>query len=123
MAFVCDVTDPSQVESAFASVVESMGAPAILINNAGITRDSLFHKMSEQQWDEIMNVHVKDRRLGGTTVPLGDGAANFESVFTALKRAGYTANFILQTARASDGDHVGVLCRYRDMTVDWLRCA
>lgn len=69
----------------------------------------------------IMNVHVKDRKLGGTTVPLGTGAVNFELVFTELKRAGYVANFILQTARTSDGDHISALCRYRDMTVDWLR--
>jgi len=71
----------------------------------------------------IMNVHVKDRKLGGTTVPLGEGAANFEAVFSALGRAGYAANFILQTARSPDGDHVGALRRYRDMTVDWLRRA
>lgn len=70
----------------------------------------------------ILNVHVKDRKLAGTTVPLGSGAADFQSAFRALRRAGYAANFILQTARASDGDHVGALCRYRDMTVDWLRC-
>ena len=71
----------------------------------------------------IKNVHVKDRKLGGTTVPLGTGAASFESVFAVLKRARYAGNFILQTARAADGDHVGALCRYRDMTVDWLRRA
>lgn len=71
--------------------------------------------------ERIMNVHVKDRKLGGTTVPLGTGSASFETVFTALKRIGYEGNFILQTARAADGDHAGVLCRYRDMTVAWLQ--
>ena len=69
----------------------------------------------------IFNVHVKDRKLGGTTVPLGTGAAAFRSAFAALKRVGYSGNFILQTARASDNDHVGALCRYRDMTNNWLR--
>jgi hexulose-6-phosphate isomerase len=68
----------------------------------------------------ITNVHVKDRVLGGTTVPLGIGNADFEAVFAALARVGYTGNYILQTARAANGDHTGVLCRYRDMTVDWL---
>lgn len=71
----------------------------------------------------IRNVHVKDRELAGMTVPLGAGVANFESVFTALNRARYEGNFILQTARAADGDHISALCRYRDMTVDWLRHA
>lgn len=68
----------------------------------------------------IVNVHVKDRVLGGTTVPLGTGNADFEAVFAALAKAGFTGNCILQTARAADGDHAGVLSRYRDMTTDWL---
>ena len=67
----------------------------------------------------ILNVHVKDRLLGGTTVPLGTGNADFPAVFQALRRAGYTGNFILQTARAADGDHAGALCRYRDMVRHW----
>ncbi|MBI2059310.1 MAG: SDR family NAD(P)-dependent oxidoreductase [Nitrospirae bacterium] len=41
------------------SALDKWGGVDVLVNNAGITRDSLFHKMSEQQWDEIMNVHVK----------------------------------------------------------------
>lgn len=68
----------------------------------------------------IVNVHVKDRVLGGTTVPLGKGNADFETVFSKLGRLGYKGFFILQTARASGEDHAGVLCRYRDMTVDWI---
>jgi L-ribulose-5-phosphate 3-epimerase len=68
----------------------------------------------------ITNVHVKDRILGGTTVPLGSGAVDFEAVFAALGQVSYRANYILQTARAADGDHAGALCRYRDMTCEWL---
>ncbi len=71
----------------------------------------------------IDNVHVKDRVLGGTTVPLGTGNANFPAVFRALKRSGYAGNFILQTARAADGDHAAALRRYRDMVTDWLKAA
>lgn len=71
----------------------------------------------------IDNVHVKDRVLSGTTVPLGSGNADFPSVFRALKRTGYRGHFILQTARAADGYHVGALRRYRDMVVNWLRTA
>ena len=68
----------------------------------------------------IVNVHVKDRVLGGTTVPLGTGNADFESVFANLARLRYDGNFILQTARAAQGDHAVVLARYRDMTLGWL---
>jgi hexulose-6-phosphate isomerase len=68
----------------------------------------------------ILNVHVKDRLLGGTTVPLGQGHADLPRVFQLLKEAGYGGQYILQTARAVDGDHGGVLCRYRDMVNRWL---
>lgn len=69
----------------------------------------------------IDNVHVKDRILHGTTVPLGTGNADFAAAFGALRKAGYAGNFILQTARADDNDHVGALARYRDMTLAWWR--
>lgn len=68
----------------------------------------------------IINVHVKDRVLGGTTVPLGSGNADFETVFKELARIRYAGNYILQTARAPDGNHAEVLCRYRDMMSDWI---
>lgn len=68
----------------------------------------------------IVNVHIKDRVLGGTTVPLGTGNADFEGVFGLLGRIGYRGNYILQTARATNGDHIGALVRYRDMALDWV---
>jgi 3-oxoacyl-[acyl-carrier protein] reductase len=54
-----DVSDPAQVEAAVAGVVERLGAPTVLINNAGITRDNLLFKMSESDWDMVMNVHLR----------------------------------------------------------------
>jgi hexulose-6-phosphate isomerase len=71
--------------------------------------------------DRIVNVHVKDRILHGTTVPLGSGNADFPAVFKSLRRAGYVGNFILQTARAEDGDHAGAIARYRSMSIEWWR--
>lgn len=68
----------------------------------------------------ILNVHIKDRRLGGTTVPLGTGNADFETVFASLAQTGYRGNYILQTARAEDGRHAEALCRYRNMVQHWL---
>ncbi len=70
----------------------------------------------------IDNVHVKDRVLHGATVPLGTGNANFPGVFQALHNLGYTGDFILQTARAEDNDHVGAISRFRDLTLAWLSC-
>jgi hexulose-6-phosphate isomerase len=59
---------------------------------------------------------MKDRVLGGTTVALGTGNANFDAVFECLGRLSYSGLVILQTARAKDGDHAGTLSRYIDKT-------
>jgi len=71
----------------------------------------------------VMNVHVKDRILGGTTVPLTSGNADFKKVFAELANINYQGNYILQTARADDAGHAAVLARYRDMTIDWMHAA
>jgi hexulose-6-phosphate isomerase len=68
----------------------------------------------------IFHVHVKDRPRGGSTVPLGEGDADLPGVFRGLADLGYQGDYILQTARATDGDHAGVLTRYRDMVVNWI---
>lgn len=69
----------------------------------------------------IFNVHIKDRMLGGTTVPLTEGNADFDAAFAALAQINYQGNFILQTARAAHGNHAEVLSCYRDMTWRWLQ--
>jgi hexulose-6-phosphate isomerase len=68
----------------------------------------------------IINVHVKDRILNGTTVPLGEGNADFELVFDLLAVSGYKGNYILQTARASDGNHAASIVKYSNQVVGWL---
>lgn len=60
----------------------------------------------------IVNVHVKDRLYKGTTVPLGKGSAQIPYVFSLLQSIQYNGNYILQTARAKDSDHVGVIEQY-----------
>lgn len=69
----------------------------------------------------VVNVHVKDRVLGGTTVPLKTGNANFDAVFAALARQNYRGNYILQTARAIEENHAEVLAAYLEMTHQWMR--
>lgn len=73
-----------------------------------------------QYGGRVLNVHVKDRVLGGSTVPLGSGALRPEAVFTAVCEAGYRGNFILQTARAPEGADAAVLAEYRDIVRGWL---
>ncbi len=71
----------------------------------------------------IINVHVKDRLLNGTTVPLNEGNCDFIKVFKNLKKINYKNNYILQTARAIDENHEKVLNNYVNMTLDWLENA
>ena len=54
-----DVADAAQVEAAVSRVADELGAPTILVNNAGITRDNLIFKMTEQDWDAVINVHLR----------------------------------------------------------------
>jgi hexulose-6-phosphate isomerase len=54
----------------------------------------------------IGSVHLKDRVRGGTTVPLGEGDADFPTLFSALSAVGYSGDLILQVARGTSGDEV-----------------
>lgn len=54
-----DVSDAEQVEAAVGRVADELGPPVVLINNAGITRDNLLFKMTEQDWDSVLGVHLK----------------------------------------------------------------
>jgi len=58
-AYKCDVSDPANVEDVFNRVVEELGGLSILINNAGVTRDNLIYKMTEDDWDTVMGVHLR----------------------------------------------------------------
>ncbi|MDM5338554.1 beta-ketoacyl-ACP reductase [Fictibacillus enclensis] len=57
--FQVDVTDRQQVEQSISTAVEVMGSLDILVNNAGIIRDNLFYKMEDNDWDKVMDVHLK----------------------------------------------------------------
>src|SRR5688500_3951583 len=54
-----DVSDAEQVEAAVARVAAERGAPTALVNNAGVTRDTLLFKMTEIDWDVVMDVHLR----------------------------------------------------------------
>jgi 3-oxoacyl-[acyl-carrier protein] reductase len=54
-----DVSHADAVKSAVATVAEALGAPTVLVNNAGILRDNLLFKMSDDDWDAVMNVHLR----------------------------------------------------------------
>ncbi|AEA24044.1 3-oxoacyl-(acyl-carrier-protein) reductase [Pseudonocardia dioxanivorans CB1190] len=54
-----DVTDAAAVQVAVDQVVAELGPPTVLVNNAGITRDDLLFRMTETNWDAVVDVHLK----------------------------------------------------------------
>jgi 3-oxoacyl-[acyl-carrier protein] reductase len=59
LAVGADVSDPAAVEAAFGQIVAGLGAPTVLVNNAGIIRDNLLFKMTVEDWDLVMAVHLR----------------------------------------------------------------
>jgi len=62
--------------------------------------------------DKLFNVHIKDRKLKGKTVPLGQGNADFEAISLGLKELNYNGNMILQAARQQRGQEIETVSSY-----------
>nr|WP_313775394.1 3-oxoacyl-ACP reductase FabG [Mycobacterium sp.] len=58
-AVSCDVTDAGQVEALVGAAVDTFGSLDVMVNNAGITRDATMRKMTEEQFDQVISVHLK----------------------------------------------------------------
>lgn len=54
-----DVTDQTSIDALLAAVTEEFGAPTILVNSAGVTRDNLLMRMKEDEWDAVMDANLK----------------------------------------------------------------
>lgn len=59
IAVGANVADSADVASAVASVADELGAPTVLVNNAGILRDNLLFKMTDDDWDAVLGVHLR----------------------------------------------------------------
>lgn len=57
--FAMDVNDAAQVDAALAAIQKQWGDVAILVNNAGVTRDNLLMRMKDDEWDAIMSTNLK----------------------------------------------------------------
>lgn len=68
----------------------------------------------------IENIHIKDRLLNGSTVPLGTGHADFGSFFETLGETGYAGSFILQAARGADGREVEAVSQQMDFVQRYI---
>jgi 3-oxoacyl-[acyl-carrier protein] reductase len=59
LAVGADVGDAEQVQAAVDRVAAELGPPVVLVNNAGVTRDNLLFRMTDDDWDLVMHVHLR----------------------------------------------------------------
>ncbi len=98
--YVLNVTDSVACQTFFDSVIKHHGQIDILVNNAGITRDAMTRKMTDEQWDLVMNVNLKGvfnltRLIGPQMENIGGGSIiNISSVvgeYGNIGQANYAA--------------------------------
>ena len=93
-AFVlpCNLSDSVAVAELPKQAVEVMGAVDILVNNAGVTRDNLFMRMSEEEWDTVLQVNLKSAMLLSKGVMRGMMKARWGRIVNISSVVGATGN-------------------------------
>jgi hexulose-6-phosphate isomerase len=96
----------------FAALMDRLPGPVFKVNydsgnsaSLGFVVDQEFAAFGER----IGSVHVKDRVLGGGTVPLGSGDADLTAMFRCLARVGYSGDYVLQVARGEPGHELELI--------------
>lgn len=93
---VLDVRDGDAIEQLISNIEQNYGSVLVLVNNAGITRDNLLLRLSEDDWDDILNIHLKavyrlsKRVLKGMTKARFGRIINISSVVAHFANAGQT---------------------------------
>jgi hexulose-6-phosphate isomerase len=93
----------------FAALLAELPHPLVKVNYDSGNSSSLGYRPAEEfaaYGARVGSVHIKDRLLHGTTVPLGQGDADIEGVFACLRRINYAGDIVLQVARGTAGDEV-----------------
>jgi 3-oxoacyl-[acyl-carrier protein] reductase len=80
LGLACDVADSDSAGAAVSAVVEQLGRVDVLVNNAGVTRDNLLFKMSEDDWDTVINVHLRGSFLMSRAVQQHMVAAKYGKI-------------------------------------------
>ncbi len=102
-AFACDIADETQVNAAFDAVLKGLGRLDILVNNSGVTKDGLVLRMSDDQWNEVVDTNLKGtfhccRAVARTMLKQKSGRiVNLTSVVGVMGNAGQ-ANYAASKA-------------------------
>jgi 3-oxoacyl-[acyl-carrier protein] reductase len=89
-AYGCDVSDSAAVEALFAKVQEDLGTPAVLVNNAGVTRDTLMLRMKDDDWDRVLAVNLKGAFLSVRAVTRAMMKARYGRIVNVSSIVGQT---------------------------------
>lgn len=92
MGIRLDVTDKANIDSVITEIKNKYGDVTLLINNAGITRDGLFLRMKEEDWDGVMDTNLKAIFLLTKAVIRGMTSARFGRIVNITSVVGFTGN-------------------------------
>jgi len=91
-AFRADVADEAQVEGLFADVAVSLGPVLVLVNNAGVTRDTLVARMKTEDWDAVLHTNLRSAFLCSRAVSRAMLRARWGRIVSVSSIAGVTGN-------------------------------
>jgi len=121
---VLDVSDQESVDALFAAVSGSEGAPTILVNNAGITRDNLLLRMKAEEWDQVLSTNLSSlyrvckAALRGMMKARGGRIINITSVVGAMGNAGQVNYSAAKAGMAGFGKALAREVASRNITVN-----
>ena len=101
--------ETSLAPSRFAELLSRLPDPRLKVNYDSGNSSSLGYAPREEfaaYGERVGSVHIKDRLLGASTVPLGTGDADFAGLAEGLRKVAYQGDFILQVARGTSGEEV-----------------
>jgi hexulose-6-phosphate isomerase len=128
-----DLIDRTKVElhletslspSEFASLLAQLPHRGVKVNYDSGNSASLGFRPADEfaaYGARVGSVHLKDRRHGGSTVPLGEGDTDFAALFECLRAVSYSGDFILQVARGTEGDELEWTRRNVRTASEWMR--
>jgi L-ribulose-5-phosphate 3-epimerase len=113
--------ETSLTPARFAELLNRLTDPLLKVNYDSGNSSSLGYAPREEfaaYGERVGSVHIKDRLLGASTVPLGTGDADFPALAEGLKKVAYKGDFILQVARGASGDEVAWARQNREFVLN-----
>lgn len=107
-AFACDVTSRESVEKVVEAVAEGWGRLDILVNNAGVTKDTLLPRMTDDQWDLVINTNLRGAFLFSRAASLHMMRARYGRIINISSVAGIIGNAGQTNYSASKAGLIGM---------------